>query len=485
MQNTVDFFRGKLDGTVSKEFKRKNDGIWMHFLANPRFVEDAREISFEPELRRTPEDDIVEQLTILNEEQVRQAIARGVTNQGELLRIYSNWARAYALGEAPKFTFLGIRLTTDCNLIRRCEYCDQRLVKNNVSLAKWKEILDEVTENGLRRGIYMSISGGEPLLEGGELYGKQGLIRRAANLGAVVNLNTNGHLITPYVAMSLIGSGLAKLHLSFDSPNPEIHNKLDGADTFPRVMEAIYSMQLAKAITDSPYPVLHINTVVTKRNLLTYDALVKSLLTQRRLVYDFSGGNTHTNPDLRDLMPHLIPVGGPSNARLRPSKEDWNYFLQETWPRASQIWIEFQASLGIPPERRSDFKDICFFGNPFTRVAHGASIDEVIESFCDGNYAVNAFSSFCFAQATQAYVYPNGEVYYCGSSSDCASPRSIGNVNKEGLSEMIKRDYLAASHPLPNLGDCSTCYGSTIAINQKVEKILREKIARLEQEVKR
>ncbi len=444
---------------------RRDDGYWMHLIKNSfilnsikngAFNPHSNEASDSPNGRRTPEEDILKQLN-------------GV----------KDWHEIYSQGKGPEFTFLGMRITTDCNLDthRRCAYCDQQQVENLVDLKKWREIIDEVTKDGTRRGIYMGISGGEPLLWGDFLYGDNGLIRYATDKGGVVNLNTNFHLLTPTIATSLTKSGLAKVHVSLDAPDEKINDSLEGSGSFRRVWESIYIMQMAKKVIGSKYPVLHINTVATKRNLHFFDELLTSLLGKRRLAEDYSQGDTHTNPDLRDLAPHLILLGGEKNKKLRPSEEDWKYFIDHTWPNASRIWEEFQEKHKVPKERKTSLQELCFFSNPFTRVKHNLPIEKTVENFAQGNYAESSLCKQCYAAPTQAYVLPNGEVYPCGSHADTEKRKPIGNVLEENLKGIIKRnlDYLVNSLG-ENNESCGGCYGSTLAINQKVrEKIQRTK----------
>ena len=435
---------------VDAQNRRFSDQYWKFLNNSPKLLNEIKKGVFKIEKnpRRTPEEDILNQL-----------------KEG-------SWESIYKKG-FPKFTFLGMRVTTDCNLSHRCIYCDQKVVENKLGMDDWKNIIDEVTENGNRRGIYIGISGGEPLLLGDFLYGDEGLIKYASDRGGVVNVNTNFHLLTPQIATSLIKSGTAKLHVSLDSPNEKIHDILEYKGTFRRVWESIYSMQMAKKITGSKYPVLHINTVATKKNLKQFDNLLSALLVKRRLAEDYSEGNTHTNPDLRDLAPHLILIGGKENAKLRPTEEDWDYFVNSTWPNASRIWDNFQIKHKVPRNKRTDLSQLCFFANPFTRVKHNQNIKEVIKNFVRGDYANTSLSEECYTAPTQAYVLANGDVYQCGSLSDSES-KPIGNIlETNSVKEIVKSDF---NNPLGKKNPhCVSCYGCTLNINQQVEKILLNK----------
>ncbi len=465
---------------ISNTFNRLNDGYWLHIMKSEEIIDITRKGVFDPNLndcndapngRRTPEEDIAKQLNILNREDVEKKVDEGNIRKDILLNVLSDWSTSYDQSNSPKFTFLGIRTTTDCNLARRCAYCDQKQVKNLVRYDNWKQIVDVVTENGTRRGVYIGISGGEPLIDGELLYGSNGLIRYTTDQGGVVNLNSNAHLINPPVAMSLIKSGLAKIHISLDASDEKVHDKLELTGSFKRVLESIYTIQMAKAVVGVKYPVMHINTVATRQNLLMFDELLEFLLNRRRLAEDYSSGNTHTNPDLRDLAPHLIPVGGEQNYKLRPTEQEWKTFIKEVWPRASEIWDRFQEKYDVPVDKRSTLQEICFFSNPFTRVGYNASLEEIIKEFSKGEYSRLALTKQCYAMPTQAYIWPNGDVYPCGSYSDVNPSAPIGNILQEPLVEIIKKNVYNIR---PGFGkeSCGRCYGSTLAINQKIESNL-------------
>ncbi len=465
---------------ISRTFNRLHDGCWLHIMKSDEIIDITREGAFDPNLndcneapngRRTPEDDIVRQLSRLNRENVKKRIDEGDLHKDRLFKILSDWSTSYDQSSNPKFTFLGIRTTTDCNLAKRCIYCDQKQVNNRVRYDNWKQMVDVVTEDGTRKGVYIGISGGEPLTDGELLYGNRGLIRYAADRGGVVNLNSNAHLINPPVAMSLIGSGLAKIHISLDASDEKVHDKLELSGSFKRVLESIYTIQMAKAIVGVKYPVMHINTVATRQNLLIFDDLLEFLLNRRRLADDYSRGNTHTNPDLRDLAPHLIPLGGERNYKLRPTEQEWKMFIEEVWPRASKIWEEFQERYDVPTNKRSTLQEICFFSNPFTRVDYNADLKEVIRNFSEGEYSRLALTEQCYSMPTQAYIWPNGNVYPCGSYSDVNPSAPIGNILHEPLVEIIKKN-VCNMQPGFDKDMCGRCYGSTLAINQKVESNL-------------
>jgi len=394
---------------------------------------------------------------------------KGISTQKDIAKQLqeNSWERHFEKG-FPHFTFLGLRITTNCNLAKRCKYCDQEEVRNKLGMQDWKNIIDEATEKGKRKGINISISGGEPLLFGDFLYGDNGLIKYASKRGGIVNVNTNFHLLTPQVATSLIKSGLNALHVSLDAPNEAIHDELENVGTFRRVWESIYLMRKAKHVTNSEHPTLFINTVATKRNIGHFDKLLESLLVRGKFSED------DFENSLYELAPQLVLLGGEENVKLRPNEKDWNSFMKETWPNACEVWEKFQDKYKIPKEKRISLSERSFFANPFTRVRHDQNINDVIKNFTKGDYGATSLCDECYASPTQAYVLANGDVYQCGSLADTNS-KPIGNIlETSSIREIVKQGFDSQYKSLGrNNPHCMGCYGSTLKINQDIEKILK------------
>lgn len=467
MRETIRYLKENL----GEDFGRLNDGYWAHLLKSQYMIDEVKQGKFNPENKKiNPAENVSQQLLEANFESTKRKVVRGEISEADILEELSSWEKIYLSGKYPKSTFLGLRITTDCNLKRRCTYCDQKLLKNLVDYPLWKKLVDEVTENGERKGVFVGISGGEPLMDGEFLYGEQGLVKYAAERGAIVNINSNGHLITPPVVTSLVKSGLSTIHISLDSSEEQIHEALEGKGTFKRALEGIYSLQLAKAIFESEYPIVYVNTVATKENILHFDKLIQFLF-QRRFLIDnnYSGG---AFPDLRNSIPRLLPVGGERNDRLRPSEDEWRFFIKETLPRAEEIWREVLKKNNIPEKYHVNLADVCFFANPFKQ-KDGHSIEEIVEDFARGEYSIGRLCLKCYASPTQSYVTSDGNVYPCGSLSDSPAPFPIGNVRDSSLKEILKKNlnYLTRGCGLEN-PNCSRCYGSTVQINQKVEESL-------------
>ena len=59
----------------------------------------------------------------------------------------------------PKINFVGLRLTSYCSM--HCVYCDQDRRVGTLPLETMLRTLEEITEGGERKGVFLSVSGGE------------------------------------------------------------------------------------------------------------------------------------------------------------------------------------------------------------------------------------------------------------------------------------------------------------------------------------
>lgn len=180
------------------------------------------------------------------------------------------------------------------------------------------------------------------------------------------------------------------------------------------------------------------------------------------------------NPLSGDFAFHLIPVGGSENASLRPSAEQWKKFYTETWAEAERVWLEYQESIGIDDEQRKSLTEWVPFANPFLRVNHRGGLDEYCEQAAKGIYWATALTNRCYVAPTQAFILPDGSQHWCGAHA-IRRPKSLGNVRESGVRENIRRN-ISRLRQLPN-EFCFNCAGATCAINQSVDRLLREQIA--------
>ena len=413
-------------------------------------------------------DTVVNELLGFNRPPVQAMIDRGCRDAQRLFDRLSRWPPELA-GRPPSISFLGLNVTAECNHQPRCVYCNQPRPDVTVGAAVWRRIIEEATADGDGEGPYIYITGGEPLLLGAELWGDEGLIRFATRRGAAVNVNTNASLITPAIALRLVGAGLGKLHVSLDTPDERLHAALRGAEPLGDVLRGIYNVQLARDLLGVSHPVIHTNCVLTRRNLHGFGRLFAFLLAKRKQAV------ARDDPFAQDLLPHVIPVGGDGNSELRPGPRAFREFYESVWAEVCRMWEAHQAGLGLAAEdRRPPFG---FFSNPFLRVEHRGGLEAYVNVSAEGRYGQLALSQHCYVAPTQAAFTPDGSQYRCGSHA-VRRVLPIGNISRQGVFDGI-REGIPHLADLPRPEHCYGCAMATLYINQSVETRLTEAVAEM------
>jgi MoaA/NifB/PqqE/SkfB family radical SAM enzyme len=412
-----------------------------------------------------------------NAERVRALIRAGERDEHVLTQALGDWHAALA-GDAPvPILFLGLVLTMDCSFNPRCLYCNQPWLPRNLRLEDWKALIAEAAEP---TPPYVYVTGGEPLMLKEQVWGDEGLVAFATEHGCAVNINTNAALITPRAAVQLVKVGTAKLHISLDSADPEVQGELfQGPERVETVWRGLFNVLIARTLLGADHPVIHINCVLTRRNLFRFPELLRFLLEIRPLRSARAGGEGPPDASLRDFAFHLIPVGGIDNAFLRPTDEEWKRFYTETWAEAEQVWQEHLESAGVPAGERKPLLEQVPFANPFQRVNHQKSLDEYCEDAACGVYWQGALTEHCYLAPSQAYVLPDGSQHWCGAHA-IRRPAPLGSVSEAPLRENMRRnrDRLAE---LPGPW-CTNCAGATCVINQAIEHGLRSEVKRWTEE---
>lgn len=440
---------------------------WQRLL-DSKLLESVRANRVTPGKPRPFIETVVDQLLEFNRDEVSKRIAQGDTDEADLFDELSRWPTNLA-GRDPDISFLGMNLTSRCNFIPKCIYCNQREIDSELELSHWKRIVEEVTSNcddGM--GPYIYITGGEPLMLNEDIWGDEGLIRYATERGARVNLNTNASLLTPEIALKLINAGLGILHISLDTDDEELQNDLFGGvpKRLQRVLDGIYNMQLARELCGVSYPVIHTNCVLTNRNLDKFPQLFEFLLEKHKQT------TNRDDPLFHDLFPHVIPVGGDSNDWLRPSVEEFNRFYTEIWSQVRATWDQYQADLGVAKENRGAL--FGFFSNPFLRVQHEGGLQAYIEAARQGKYGKLALSQKCYVAPTQAMFSPDGQQYRCGSHG-IRRQFAVGNIAEDTVFDAM-RGGIPVLQELPREDSCYGCALATLYINQAVESQLKKEL---------
>lgn len=437
---------------------------WQEVLRSG-LVEEVRAEKLSPGKVRSFVDTVVAQLLQCNGARVKDLVASGCRDELSLLDELSRWPQDPHWH--PKLAFLGLNVTAECNFKPKCIYCNQPWVEAKVGLEGWKGIIREATEPQDGAQPYIYITGGEPLILQEMIWGDEGLVRWATERGAGVNINTNAVAITPEVALRLIKAGLYRLHISLDTADEALQNYLNGGPHFQEVLQGIYNVQLARELVGVSYPIIHTNCVLTRLNLETFPQLFRFLLEKHKQTAD------KNDPFFNDLFPHIIPVGGASNAALRPTAEGFRRFYAHVWPEVTRLWEEYQAHLGAPPEKRGTL--FGYFSNPFLRVEHEGGLEAYVQASAEGRYGRLALARHCYVAPTQAAFTPDGYQYRCGSHA-IRRILPVGHIAEGGVMEHIRTGIQGLSE-LPDPAFCDGCALATLYINQAVESRLKKEIA--------
>jgi MoaA/NifB/PqqE/SkfB family radical SAM enzyme len=342
-------------------------------------------------------------------------------------------------------------------------YCNQTWLPRRLTLEDWNGLLEEAADP---IPPYVYLTGGEPLLTASEIWGDGGLVAHATDLGCAVNVNTNAVLVTPHVALQLVKVGLSKLHVSIDAADPDVQGQLfESPDRLPAVLRGLHAIQVAREALGTHHPEIHVNCVLTARNMFRFPDLLRFLLETRRAPRPGA---------LDDFAFHLIPVGGEENIFLRPTAEEWKRFHTETWDEAERVWQEHQEETGVPAGERRPLEEAVPFASPYRRARHELTLDEYCEQAADGEYWQGALTDRCYVSPTQAFVLPDGSQHWCGAHA-IGRPDPIGDVRTRSLRENIR----AAMDDWGELPDerCHGCAGATCAINQAARRNLRAQIS--------
>ncbi|MBF0565551.1 MAG: radical SAM protein, partial [Nitrospirae bacterium] len=155
--------------------------------------------------------------------------------------------------------FAKMKLLWQCNL--SCIYCDKPAPTPPMPRRVVKEMLNGLTILGLKK---IHFSGGEVFTHP-EIYG---ILEDACNLGLQVNLTTNGTLLDKDGISKISDMGVHCVSLSLDSADHSIHDRLRGVKgAFKATVKAISRLARRER------PKLRINTVLTRENSRTLDAL--------------------------------------------------------------------------------------------------------------------------------------------------------------------------------------------------------------------
>jgi len=454
---------------------------WRAALADGERIASLRETMLKAPDMPDPSGMLKDALLCVNGERIQARIAAGERDVESLAWDLGQWPERWD-GPPPPLSFVGIYLTLACNARPRCVYCNQRPVEGALPISAWRALVWKLIATESPKP-YFSYTGGEPLICGEELYGPEGLIRLAAEAGAPSNVNTNALGLTPEAALALVHAGTARLHISLDSASPEVQDRLAGGPgRFDQYVEGIQNLQIAREVLGADHPVVHLNCVLTTENLFSYPDLVWFLLERKRVRTPGAEGAWRGDPHYRDLGIHLIPVGGGENDAIRPSADQWERFLNETWEQAVGVWVEYQEARGIPEDQRIGYDDYAFFANFYKRVKYEGTLRDYAEAAARGTQSALGLGNRCLVAPTQAFFLPDGAQHWCGGHA-VTRPEPLAKL---GTGTNFRRTSCRKLVPVPNFARlselpneyCRGCPIATLFINQGTEAALREQVTK-------
>jgi radical SAM protein with 4Fe4S-binding SPASM domain len=200
--------------------------------------------------------------------------------------------RSFEKGRSLSFVVL--ELTEVCNF--NCIWCynaaNKHKGRKHMPWEKAETLAEIFADSGIRQ---VTCSGGEPML----YPHLDDFIRRCADLGIIVHMNTNGYLFTRKRARELKKAGLSQIQTNIDSLDAGRHDSIRGKDkSFERAVRALKNAKEAGMTAVS-------QTVLTKTNECEIGNIfrfARSIGVQRCRVWD------------------MVPSGSASeNMKLKPT----------------------------------------------------------------------------------------------------------------------------------------------------------------------
>jgi len=310
--------------------------------------------------------------------------------------------------------------------------------KNEISIFQLKKLLHELQRIGTR---VVYLSGGEPLLKNGIL----SLIRAAKKEKLRVGLFTNGTVITPALAHSLLSSGLDHIIFSIDSPRASIHDQIRGVNGAWK--KAVLGMQVLSTLRKELNRSLRIsiNMLVARTN---YNLIEEMIDCKPQLGYD----------DI-EFLPLINRTSASKNLLL--AKEDLKN-LKKHLPAIEKKLREQK----LPPHVLFSLISICQDVDKSEKGKYGRYTLLLPEDLKD--------EVSCFAPWNMATIDPFGNVYPCcyactfqNLSDNLACARwgeeefSMGNIHKEPFEKIWNgREFILfrerCKHP-PAFPMCEAC----------------------------
>jgi|GEM_PF-2081529 len=130
-----------------------------------------------------------------------------------------------------------IQITNKCNL--NCVHChnDKEQILETMPMEKFKKLIDELS---FLKVFNINISGGEPLL----IEDIINMVNYVTSCGMSCTMSTNLTLLNEDNCIKLARAGLKKVHISLDSFDSAIHNRIRGvANSFERMIGNLHLLK--------------------------------------------------------------------------------------------------------------------------------------------------------------------------------------------------------------------------------------------------
>jgi len=318
----------------------------------------------------------------------------------------------------PPLRLLFWETTIACNL--ECIHCrrlevSNELSKRDLTTEQAKGFIHTLPEIGKPILVF---SGGEPLKRP-DIFE---LAELARALGLPTALATNGTLITETIAQRIINSGIRRVSISFDGPDPESHDLFRGTGAFDA---AIAGFKILRKNGMS----MQINTTIARHN---YSKLNK--------MYDLA---LELGTDALHLF-MLVPVGCgmelPESIKL--NAEEYETALNWIYDKSLENKIHMKATCAphyfrvLRQRAKSDGKSM-----PHKGLAHPGG-------------DMTAMTKGCLAGQAVCFVSHDGEVFPCGYL-----PVTSGNVKEVPFSTIWRDSHIFANLRDDNRleGKCGMC----------------------------
>jgi radical SAM protein with 4Fe4S-binding SPASM domain len=175
------------------------------------------------------------------------------------------------LYEHPTLRNLFLEVTLRCNA--RCEHCGSscgdKIPKDEISAEELKKALDDINEHYGASNVFLTITGGEPLMRK-DLFD---ILKYARSLGYSWGMATNAMLITEQTIEKIKETEMFSVSISLDGLKETHENFRKVPGSFEKVMKAIDMLKEVPSLEH-----LQITTVANKKNLNELEDIYQLLL---------------------------------------------------------------------------------------------------------------------------------------------------------------------------------------------------------------